>query len=137
MLQGNPYLHFNGNCQQAMTFYKECLGGELSLQTVGESPMADQMPAELKDRVLHSVLTRDGFVLMASDVMEPGEMVRGNTISLSVSGGSKAEIEPIFAKLTEGGNINHPLKEEFFGTYGDLIDRFGIAWMFQAEGNAQ
>jgi PhnB protein len=74
---------------------------------------------------------------MASDMMEPGEVVRGNTISLSVSGGSKAEIEPIFAKLTEGGNINHPLKEEFFGTYGDLIDRFSIAWMFQAEGNAQ
>jgi len=51
--------------------------------------------------------------------------------------GSKAEIEPIFAKLTEGGNINHPLKEEFFGTYGDLIDRFSIALMFQSEGNAQ
>ncbi len=137
MAQINAYLHFNGNCHEAMTFYKECLGGELSIQAVGESPMAAQMPPEMKDNVLHSVLTKDGFVLMASDMMEAGGVVKGHTISLCVVGSSKQEIDPVFAKLSEGGNVGHPLKEEFFGTFGELTDKFGIDWMFQADNNAK
>ena len=53
MAQLNPYLTFNGNCRQAMEFYKACLGGELSLTTVGDSPMKDQMPAEAQNAVMH------------------------------------------------------------------------------------
>jgi PhnB protein len=119
-----------------MTFYQSCLGGELNIQTVGESPMASQMPPALKDNVLHSVLANDGFVLMASDMMGPEGVVKGNTISLAIMGSSKAEIEPIFAKLSAGGTVNTPLTEEFFGTFGDITDKFGIGWMFQAGGNA-
>ena len=75
-------------------------------------------------------------MLMASDMMGPEGVVKGNAIYLCVIGSSKEEIEPIFAKLSEGGNVGHPLKEEFFGTYGDLTDKFGIDWMFQADNNA-
>lgn len=57
MAELNPYLNFNNNCREAMMFYKEYLGGELSLQTVGGSPeMAAQMPPEMKDKILHSSL---------------------------------------------------------------------------------
>jgi uncharacterized glyoxalase superfamily protein PhnB len=64
MTQLNAYLRFYGNCREAMTFYQACLGGELWLQTFGESPMAGEMPPAMKDNVLHSSLTKDSLVLM-------------------------------------------------------------------------
>ena len=133
MTQLNAYLRFNGNCREAMTFYKSCLGGELTIQTVGESPMAGQMPPAIKDNVLHSVLAKDGFELLASDMTGPEGVVKGNTITLCIIGSNKAELEPIFAKLSAGGKVGHELKEEFFGTFGELTDKFGINWMFQAD----
>ena len=133
MTQLNPYVTFNGNCREAMTFYQSCLGGELTLQTVGASPMKDQMPAEMHSNVMHSLLKKDGIVIMASDMMGPGELVRGNGITLCINGGSPEELKTFFAKLSEGGTVGHDLKEEFFGTYGDLTDKFGINWMFQAD----
>lgn len=136
MVQLNPYLRFNGNCREAMTFYQSCLGGELTIQTVGESPAAGQMPPSMKDSVIHSVLAKDGFALMASDMTGPEGINNGDSITLAIMGSSKAEIEPIFAKLSAGANVLHPLFEEYFGTFGDLVDKFGIGWMFQAGGNA-
>ena len=115
-----------------MTFYKECLSGELTLNTVGESPMAAQMP-DMKDMIMHSVLTKDGFALMASDMMEPEGPRNGNTVSLCIVGANAEELKPIFSKLSKGGKVTHELKSEFFGTYGDLTDKFGIDWMFQAD----
>ena len=58
MTQINSYLTFNGNCREAMTFYQECLGGELFMQTIGESPMAEQMPLPMKESILHATLTK-------------------------------------------------------------------------------
>ena len=136
MTQLNAYLRFNGNCREAMTFYQSCLGGELTIQTVGESPMAGQMPPAIKDNVLHSVLAKDGFELLASDMTGPEGVVKGNTITLCIIGSNKAELEPIFAKLSAGGTVNTPLIEEYFGTFGDITDKFGIGWFFQAGGNA-
>jgi PhnB protein len=133
MTQLNPYLTFNGNCREAMEFYKQCLGGELSLQTFAESPMGDQTPADMRNNVMHSLLKKDGIVLMASDMMGPGELTKGNAITLCINGGTKEELQGFFTKLSEGGTVSHPLKEEFFGTYGDLTDKFGINWMFQAD----
>jgi PhnB protein len=131
MTQINAYLHFGGNCAEAMRFYKDCLGGELKMQTIGDSPMAAQMPKEIHGNVIHSVLEKDGFVIMASDMMEPGGVVQGNTMTLCVVADSKQEIETLFSKLSVGGTVGHPLKEEFFGTFGDLTDKYGIDWMFQ------
>jgi len=133
MAQLNPYLTFNGNCREAMEFYKACLGGELSLTTVGDSPMKDQMPAEAQNAVMHSLLRSDGIILMASDQMTPGALVNGNTITLCVIGNSKAELDTFFTRLAAGGNVSQPLQETFFGAYGALTDKFGINWMFQAD----
>jgi PhnB protein len=133
MTQLNPYLHFDGNCREAMTFYKACLGGELALQTVGESPMAAQMPPDAQKKVLHASLKSDGMVIMASDMMGPEGVKKGNEIALTIVCSSKEEIERFFAKLSAGGKVGHPLKEEFFGLYGDLTDRYGINWMVNDE----
>jgi PhnB protein len=132
MAQLNPYITFNGNCREAMEFYKACLGGELSVMAVGDSPMASDMP-DKKNNVLHSMLKTDGMVLMASDMIMPGEMIRGNTITLCINGGTKEELQQFFTKLSEGGTVGQPLTEAFFGTYGELTDKFGMNWMFQAD----
>ena len=134
MTQLNAYLRFNGNCREAITYYQSCLGGQLNIQTVGESPAASQMPQEMHNSVLHSVLQKDGFELMASDMTGPEGVIKGNAITLCIIGSSKSEIEPIFTMLSAGGTVNTPLVEEYFGTFGDLTDRFGIEWMFQAGG---
>jgi PhnB protein len=88
---------------------------------------------QAKDLVMHSVLKKEGFTIMASDILEQGNLIEGNNISLIIIGISKEEIETYYSKLLVGGKINHVLKEEFFGIYGDLIDKFGINWMFEAD----
>lgn len=128
-----PYLHFNGACRAAMTFYQECLGGHLSIENVGESPMAQSMPAEVHGNVLHATLTHQDWVLMASDMMAGPDSVPGNVMTVCLNGGSREETRGYFDRLAVGGTVTHPLVDEFFGMFGDLTDRFGISWMFQAD----
>ena len=128
-----PYLSFGGKCKEAMEFYKSIIGGELTIQTVGESPMAAGVPPETHNSVLHSVLVIDGKnFLFASDQNDPTKTNPGNTVSLCLSG-TKEEITAIFNKLLEGGSTEHPLKEEFFGMFGDLTDKYGFKWMVQSD----
>ncbi|HEY8600947.1 MAG TPA: VOC family protein [Thermomicrobiales bacterium] len=134
MARLNPYLQFDGNCREAMNFYKECLGGELWIQTFGEAPMAEGMPAEMRERILHAMLEGGGIVLMASDGMGGDAPSPGGPVTLCLNSLDKAEITAYYEKLTDGATINQPLKEEFFGLYGHLTDKFGINWMFQAGG---
>jgi|SRR5262249_32279020 len=130
MGQLSPYLKLNGNCRQVLEFYRSVLGGQLSLQTIGDSPAAGHFPPAMKDRILHGSLTKGDLTIFATDVAGP-ELTQGNNIFLCLVCKSKEEIETLFAKLSQGGKATTPLKQEFFGTYGDLIDKFGINWMFQ------
>jgi len=88
MAQVNAYLRFQDNCRQAMTFYTECLGGELTLMTVGDSPMAAQVPPEAKNHIMHSQLKNGNSVLMASDNMGSGSITKGNQFSMTIPGRS-------------------------------------------------
>jgi PhnB protein len=124
------YLTFNGNCREAMLFYKECLGGELDLQTVEESPMADQWPQQVQKNILHASLMNEGLVLLGSDMGSVG-LVQGNTISLALQCSSKKEIETFFSKLASGGKVTHPLHSFYDGTIGALTDRFGMNWVLK------
>jgi PhnB protein len=125
----NAYLHFNGNCREAMTFYKECLGGELTMQTVEESPMASPMPPESGQHIMHATLTKGNLVLMASDMMRE-QPIHGNAMSLMLNCSSEEEIKNCFASLASGGTVEYPLAEQFWGaTYGELTDKFGLNWM--------
>lgn len=130
MTQINTYLTFSGNCRQAMTFYKHILGGELNLQTIGESPMADKMPSAMKDFIMHSHLTNGDIVLMGSDMVSESGLVKGNAVSLLLNCSSEAEIRDWFEKLSTGGNVEHPLEDSFWGAlFGDLTDKFGNHWL--------
>jgi PhnB protein len=127
----NAYLNFNGQCREALTFYKECLDGDLYLQKISESPMAAQMPSKLGPNILHGSLTRNGGVmLMGSDMM--GKALRpGNSVVLFLNCSSDEEINNFFTRLSAGGQIKMPLHQSFWGaTYGELTDKFGLLWMF-------
>ncbi len=100
---------------------------------VGDSPMAAQMPPAARNNVLHALLKSKDITIMASDWMGSGTMTKGNNISLSISCGSNKEADGLYAKLSAGGTASHPLKDEFFGYFGDLKDKFGITWMLNVE----
>ena len=129
------YLSFPGNCREAMTFYKECLGGELYLQTVAESPMAGQMPAEMGQHIMHSSLTSGEITLMAADMNN--NFAPGTAMHLCIVCDSEEQLNTYFNKLAEGGKVNHPVEKFFAGTIGDLSDKFGINWMFYYGGDMQ
>lgn len=138
MTQINAYLTFNGNCREAMTFYRDCLGGVLSLQTIGESPLADKMPKEMKDCILHGTLTRDAMVLLGSDMVGEQGLTKGNAVSLMLDCSSEQELRDCFEKLTAGGRVTHPLEISFWGAlFGDLTDRYGNQWLLHYNGNQQ
>ena len=126
----SPYLKFNGNCRQALEFYKSVLGGQLSLQTIGDSPAAGHFPPAMINSILHGSLASDGLTIFASDVAGP-ELRPGNDVFLCMVCKSKEEIETLYSRLSQGGKATTPLRQEPFGIYGDLADKFGIHWMFQ------
>ena len=113
-----------------MTFYKECLGGELILQTISESPLAGKMPPQMRDCILHSTLTKNALVLMGSDMTPESGLIKGNAVSLSLTCSSEEEIKSCYAKLSSGGQATHPLEDTFWGAlFGDLTDKFGNHWL--------
>lgn len=126
-----PYINFNGNCREAMSFYKDCLDADLFLQTISEGPMANQCPASMQGQIMHSTLTRNGqLILMASDMIGPDGYVPGNNIGLSFNCASEAEINKLFEQLSEGGKILEPVKMQFWGAmFGAATDKFGTRWM--------
>ncbi len=136
MTQINSYLTFNGNCREAMNFYKDCLGGELTLQTIGDSPLADKMPPQMKECILHATLIKDKLVLMGSDMVGENGLKKGNSVSLAINCSSDEEIRSFYEKLSAGGKKDHGLEESFWGaTFGDLTDKYGNHWLLNYEKN--
>jgi len=138
--QINSYLTFAGNCREAMNFYQSCLGGDLTFQTIGETPLGKDLPLEIKNRILHATLIRDNVVLMASDMVPDEGLVRGNAVSMSLECNSEEEIKTIYERLSADGKKNHPLENTFWGAlFGDLTDKFGNHWLlhFNAEDNSK
>ncbi|WP_028522108.1 VOC family protein [Runella limosa] len=131
MIQLTPYLNFEGNCREAMLYYQQCLGGELRLQPVAESPMSAQMPAETGNQILHAVLEKEGkILLLASDMLE-NKRIGGNSITLSIYFQQLDETQVAFEKLSQNGVVTQPLHQTFWGaTLGMLTDKFGNHWIF-------
>lgn len=133
----NSYLTFNGNCREAMNFYKDCLGGELFLQTIGESPISDKMPQTMKDCILHSTLTKGDILIMASDMVGDNGLTIGNSVSLMLNCESEEEIRVYYEKLSACGTPTHPLENSFWGAlFGDLVDKYGNQWLLHYDKNA-
>ncbi|HXB21889.1 MAG TPA: VOC family protein [Candidatus Solibacter sp.] len=132
-----PYLLFDGSCHKAMEFYKLCFGGELTALKVKDSPAKDHMAAVQQEKILHARLRSGNLDISASDWLLPQRTaIRGNTVCLYLSGGTFEELKALFERLSEGAEVTDPLKEQFFGTYGALNDKFGVRWMFQTDKKA-
>jgi PhnB protein len=128
------YLTFSGNCREAMNFYRDCLGGTLYFQTVGESPLAEKMPEKMREMILHSSLENGGLVLMGSDMVPDSGLRKGNAVSLSLMCESENEIRESYRKLSEGGQPTHPIEKTFFGAMlGGLTDKYGNHWLLHYE----
>ncbi|HEY6899201.1 MAG TPA: VOC family protein [Puia sp.] len=136
MTQPIAYLQFSGQCREALNFYQECLGGDIYLQKVAESPMAAQMPSEAGANILHGTLTKDGTVIiMGSDMMGP-RLKPGNSIALCLNCSSDDELHACFDKLAIGGQVITPVHQSFWGsTYGELTDKYGFLWMLNHSRN--
>ena len=132
-----PYLLFDGKCRQAMDFYQSCFGGELTATKVKDSPAKDFMPAAQWEKIVNARLRNGKLEISASDWLRPDRTaIRGNTVCLYLSGGTFEELKALFEKLSEGAEVTDPLKDQFFGTYGALNDKFGVRWMFQSDEKA-
>jgi PhnB protein len=126
----DAYLFFENQCREAMTFYQSCFGGELFLQTVGESPVAGNLPVHMHHFIMHASLKTGDITLMASDNCMGTPIVKGSTVSLSISCNTVDELHNLFAKLAEGGSIFNEPKLEFWGdTFASLTDKYGFSWM--------
>ena len=124
----HPYITFSGNCAEAMTFYRDCLGGELTLQSVRESPIAAQMPPAMQDQVMHSMLMIGELSLMASD-MKPEWRTTGNSVSVMLHCSNEDELRKTFDALAADGIVRDPVNTQFWGgVFGALTDKFGIDW---------
>jgi PhnB protein len=124
----NPYIGFSGNARQAVEFYRDVLGGDLAVNTYGESGGA--APGD-EDKIMHAQLeTPAGYTLMVSDMPGGMEASGGGTISISLSGDDADDLRGYFTKLAEGGAVTMPLEKQVWGDeFGMCVDRFGIRWM--------
>jgi len=123
-----PYLNFDGQTGEAMTFYQSVLGGKLTMQTFAQSgmPTTDKN----KDRIIHASLENDTLSFMASDGDETQPVHMGDNIHMSIAGDDMETITKYFNGLAVGGTVNMPLAKQFWGdTYGQLTDKFGVHWM--------
>ncbi len=136
-MQINPYLGFDGSCREAFELYVKVLGAKLDmLMTHGESPEADHVAPEWRDKVLHASLSLGNFLIMGSDwPPEYQKTKQGFSVSLQVD--SAAEAERVFSGLAEGGTVTMPLAQTFWAhRFGMLTDRFGTPWMINCEKDA-
>src|SRR6478609_4381741 len=130
----NPYLSFRNNAREAMEFYKDVFGGELTISTFADF-QATQDPAE-ENLVMHAQLeSSSGLTLMGSDTPARMEFQPGNTFSVSLSGDDDAELRGYWEKLSDGGTVSMPLETAPWGdTFGMCNDKFGVAWLVNIAG---
>lgn len=130
----NPYLSFRTEAREAMEFYREVLGGDLEITTFGEFPDMVQ-DRDQADLVMHAQLTtEDGLVLMASDTPNGMTYEAPAGISVSLSGNTQARTQEVWDALSAGATVTMPLDTPpWGGTFGMLVDRFGIAWMLHGD----
>lgn len=136
----NPYLNFNGQCEEAFKFYQSIFGGELKdLQRFKEAPSEDHLPANEGEWLIHVALPiGKDTVLMGSDSpSRMGKVTSGNNVHISIETDSDDETNRVFNGLAAGGKVTMPLEKAFWGArFGMLVDKFGIQWMVnQANGH--
>lgn len=134
----NPYLIFNGNCEEAFLFYKSVFGGEfMYIGKFSDMPPSDDpnCPPPSEDeanRIMHVSLPigKDTTLMGSDSTSQSGDVVIGANISISINTESRAEADKLFNGLSAGGHVIMPMDNTFWGAYfGMFVDKFGINWM--------
>ena len=133
----NPYLNFNGTCEAAFRFYEECLGGKiLGIETFESAGMADFVPPDWRNKVMHAALVVGDQVLMGSDA-PPGRFDEPKGFSVAIQVDTPEEAERIFHALAENGTVTMPIGETGWAIrFGMLVDQFGTPWMVNCQKQA-
>jgi PhnB protein len=129
-MQLQPYLHFDGRCEEAVAFYRDALGAEVTmLMRFKDSPERSMIPPGAEDKVMHMRFRLGDTTVLASDGRRLGKAnFQGFSLSLTVA--SDAEAERLFSALAKNGQVQMPLTKTFFSSrFGMVADRFGVAWM--------
>ena len=134
MAQINPYINFNGNSEEAFTFYKSVFGGEFAKIMRFKDMSSPEFPVSEKEanKIMHIALPIGKNILMANDVPESMGQVNENEnrSKISISAESKAEADKLFHGLSVGGQIEMPIGDSPWGSYfGMFRDKYGIEWM--------
>lgn len=134
----NPYLTFNGNCEEAFEFYKSVFGGDfIFIGRFKDMPSEYLVSNGIKEKIMHvSLPVGNGTVLMGSDNSEEfgHTTVSGNNFSISINSDNVQETTRLYNELSSGGKIKMPLEKTFWGSYfGMFTDKFGIHWMVNCD----
>ena len=137
MLRSIPFLLFDGNCEEAMTFYHQCIGGELTLTKLSDTPMKNMFPPEKHSRMINANLKNGAIEISATDWMASPdfEPLQGNTSAIFIIGGEFNELKAVFDKLAQGAEKDRfqDLHDLPFGTYGQFYDKYGVQWIFKGD----
>jgi len=130
----NPYLMFNGRCEEAFTFYAECLGGKIeAMLPHAGTPAEGHVPAEWREKIMHARLALGEDVIMGSDA-PPGHFEQPKGFSVTLQLTDPAEADRIFQRLSDGATVTMPIQQTFWATrFGMLVDRFGTPWMVNCQ----
>ena len=130
MTATNVYLHFNGNCGEAMQFYKKVLGGKLNMMKQKDTPMGKDSPYGKPDDIMHADLTFDGGTILASDWISNEKYPGMNAFNVCLIVPTAKEAKKLFDALSKDGKIKMPLnKTAWVEAFGMFVDRFGTPWM--------
>ncbi|MCK0159165.1 VOC family protein [Allomuricauda sp. F6463D] len=127
------YLAFDGNCQEALNFYADCLGAEIkNRQTYADKKI--DVPAAYRDRLQHAELKGNGVDFMAYDAAPDTPLTHGTKIHLSIDIDNKEKAQGLFEELSAGGQVHHELRErEWNALFARFTDKYGINWMINCD----
>jgi len=130
-----PYLFFNGRCDEAIEFYQKALGAEvMMLMRFKQMPDQSMVRPETAEKIMHARLRIGDAIVLASDGMCTGEQQKFEGFSLTLSTSSADEVDRAFNALAEGGQVRMPLDKTFFSPrFRMLTDKFGVGWIILVE----
>jgi PhnB protein len=133
-MQASIHLVFGGQCEAAFGFYERALGGKIvNILTYGNSPMAEQVPPEWREKIVHATCAVGGTVLAGADLL-PEQYVKPQGFYVLLSVDDAMDAERIFSALAENGEVHMAIQQTFWSSrFGVLTDKFGVPWEISCE----
>lgn len=133
-MKNNPYLTLRKNCEEAMVYYKEIFGGELTIMKVKDTPVASDFPAEAQEKVMHSELVNGDFKIMAAGISAPGFENTVPETSVNVFCDNEDQINKLYNYFSKEGKVTCPIGPSFWGTtFACVTDKYDVSWLLNCD----